>query len=80
MTTKDGKDNVDLFRASIGCMVLAWNTLITAPMWLAMLFGILHELGDAVPQWLWVLYFAYAPCYMFGVLVNVAFEASRKVK
>lgn len=80
MTMKDESGGADLFRASIGCAVIAWNALITSPMWLAMLFGILHQLGDGVPQWLWILYFAYAPCYMLGALISVAFEAARKIK
>lgn len=53
----------------VGCLMAVFSLLVTSPMWLFLLFGILTTLGDAVPTWLWVLYWAYVPCSVLGVMV-----------
>jgi len=55
----------------VGCVLSLWGLLVTGPMWLFLLFGILEGLGDAAPQWAWTLYFLYVPSYMVGIIISI---------
>ena len=49
----------------IGCLFGMLSLFLVAPMWYAMLFGILQSI-DAKP-WMWVIYFIYVPS---GIVVS----------
>lgn len=50
-----------------GCLLAIWHIGVVTPMWLVLLFAILHSLGDNVPVYAWVLYWAYVPATILGV-------------
>ena len=54
-----------------GCFVAIWALLVTAPMWLVLLFSLMNSTDQ--PVWAWVLYWVYVPTHFLGVfLVQVA--------
>lgn len=67
-------------RGAVGCIASAWTAFVTGPMWLAILFGILQCVHESVPQWLWVLYWAYVPCYVIGVALSMVWRAMEQAK
>ena len=57
---------------ALGCMTSLWHMFVTAPMWWAMLFGVLQHMGDDCPLWMWVCFFAYVPCSMASIIAAAA--------
>lgn len=49
-----------------GCFVISWTALVTTPMWLALLFGILSSVS--APVWMWCLYWVYVPSVIVGIV------------
>lgn len=80
MKTEDAVTGVQAFQGVVGCLAALWGALVTGPLWLGILFGILHCLGDAVPTSLWVCYWVYLPSYVFQILMMVAVRGSERGK
>lgn len=62
-------------QAVVGCMTSLWHMIVVAPMWWALLFGILQHMGETCPMWMWVCFWAYVPCNMASMMAASAAKA-----
>ena len=58
------------FQQVAGCLLAVWSLIITSPMWLILLFMLMQ--ANEMPNWSWVLYWAYVPCHLLGVIMVYA--------
>jgi len=55
-----------------GCLMAVWQLFIILPMWLFLLFTILNACGDKIPEYAWMLFWAYIPCcFISGILQSI---------
>lgn len=51
----------------VGCAAVIWQLVVTSPMWLVLLFAMMSQ--KDMPVYAWVLYWAYVPAHVVGVLM-----------
>ena len=44
------------------------SVFISIPLWLYIMYAVLHALGDSIPHLAWVAYYMYVPTVFFQVL------------
>lgn len=55
-----------------GCFILIWQFFVTTPMWLILLYHLMS--ANEMPVFAWVLYWAYVPCLILGVIFGGIFS------